>query len=66
MQAVRINVARAFMTEFDGQQDCGKVFEKGAEVAWTAPSSSEYRKSNWWTRFHDQESVKETTFVETD
>ena len=66
MKDLRVHLARTFMTEFNGTQDCGKVFERGCEASWTEPASTVYRKSHWWTRFSDSESVKETLFVETD
>ena len=57
---------RSFLTEFSGEQHPTKVREEGVEWAPSAPDSTIYRKSEWWTRFDNNESVKESRFLETD
>lgn len=59
-------MVRTFLTQFDGTQEPNKVREEGQEVTWTEPESSIFKSSHWWTRFDNNESVKESRYTETD
>ena len=66
MRPFKVDYVRTFLTEFDGTQETNKVREEGAETSWQEASPTVFKTSHWWTRFDNNESLKESRYTETD